>query len=328
MQKQTSSGMPLLSICIPAYNAEQFIAETLKSALAQTYTPIEIIVSDDRSQDKTVDIVSKYIIQGVKLVKQPQNLGMFGNFNAAIRASSGKYVVKLDADDILHPEYCTQMVQALENNPKIVFAHCACRLIDADGNFLGYERSIHGSFVRTGEEEWVRYTLGPRAVNIVTIRRNTFNEIGGYDERYRYSGDWALHRALLLRGSVFYNDNVLASYRVHSVGKKGVKLLQANEHLMHLEDIARDWPDSVPHKDRVLQKARRYHARSAAISAAYTNDPERAAILSILPHYSGGIAPKFLGTITQLGGSGMVRGYYNAKGSARQAVKMRLKRSS
>jgi glycosyltransferase involved in cell wall biosynthesis len=277
---------PLVSICIPVCNAERFIAETLESALAQTYQNFEVIVSDDASIDRTVEVVLRYVEHGVRLIEQPKNLGMHGNWNAVIRASSGKYVLKLDADDLIMPDHIAEQVAVFEEHPEVVFAHCACRLINANGRFLGYERSIHGSFIRTGIEEWPRYVFGPRAVNIVTLRRSAYDAVGGYDERYQYSGDWAMHRALLKIGSVFYNDRVLASYRLHSVGKEGVKQLLTREHLMHLEDMERDWPKAVPNKTKLLKQASKLFAIKALLFAATCSPSERENILKITPRYT------------------------------------------
>src|SRR5208282_2551149 len=216
------SKIPLVSICIPAYNTERFIAETLESALGQDYPNCEIIVSDDCSTDHTPEIVQNYAGRGVGLIRQEKNLGMYGNCNAVIKPSNGKFICKLDADDLLEPHYISSMAAVMESNPEVAFAHCACRLIDAEGKLLGYERSIHGSFIRQGLDEWSRYVFGSRAVNIVMIRRASYNAVGGYDERFSYSGDWKMHRDLLKLGYVFYNDAILASYRAHGTGKKGV----------------------------------------------------------------------------------------------------------
>ncbi|MBM4275125.1 MAG: glycosyltransferase family 2 protein, partial [Deltaproteobacteria bacterium] len=75
----------LVSICIPAYNAQRFIAATLESALRQDYPNLEIIVSDDGSADRTAEIVQAYGSRGVRLIRQARNLGMTGNMNAVIR---------------------------------------------------------------------------------------------------------------------------------------------------------------------------------------------------------------------------------------------------
>ncbi|HSR30420.1 MAG TPA: glycosyltransferase [Anaerolineae bacterium] len=320
--------IPLVSICIPAYNAQRFVAETLESALEQTYPNIEIVVSDDCSTDRTAEIVKQYESKGIRLIRQPTNLGRYGNANAVIRASKGEYVLKLDADDLVDPDHITQQATVMQAYPQVVFAHVACRLIDADGKFIGYERSIHGSFIRTGAEEWPRYVSGPRAVNIVTLRRSAFDQIGGYDERYTYSGDWTMHRALLRIGDVFYNDNVLASYRAHSVGKAGIRLIQAQEHLMHLEDMERDWPPEVAGKQRLLKRARLKLGLAVARSAAHCESHERAQVLAYLPEYGNGWQIKLLARFVRLGGAPLVRQYYESQLLMRQVVKSFLYRKA
>jgi glycosyltransferase involved in cell wall biosynthesis len=317
-------NLPLVSICIPACNAERFIAETLRSALAQTYPNIEILVSDDASTDQTRAIVERYTDRGVGLLVHSRNLGMCGNWNAVIRASTGKYVCKLDADDMLAPEYVSEMVTVMENHPDVSFAHCACKLIDIDGKFIGYERSIHGSFIRSGLQEWPRYVFGPKAVNIVMIRKSAFEQVGGYDGRYKYSGDWAMHRALLRIGSVYYNDHVVATYRCHDFGKAGVRLLQAKEHLMHLSDMEKHWPKQVPGKARLLRAARRHFALATARSAAYVSGKERQEILNLVSSYDGGLEAQLMTTMIGLGGGAMVRAYDHSKLVLRQRIKQAM----
>jgi glycosyltransferase involved in cell wall biosynthesis len=312
---------PLTSICIPAYNAEQFIAETLDSALAQTYPHIEIVVSDDASTDRTVEIVSSYGEQGVRLIKQARNVGRYGNCNAVILASSGRYVLKLDADDLVAPDHVAEQVRVLESHPEVVFAHCACRLIDENGCLLGYERSIHGSFIRDGLDEWPRYVFGPRAVNIVVLRRSAYNQVGGYNAEYKYSGDWAMHRALLRIGSVFYNDHVLASYRVHDVGKQGIRRLQAREHLVHLEEMEQHWPAQVPNKTKLLSNARKYWAFHALLAAAHCEKQERQDILQLVPHYTDSWEVRLLLGVMYHGGAGLVRLYTLGKNRLRLLAK-------
>jgi len=324
MAKMTDSGrtgLPLVSICIPAFNAGAFLAETLESALGQDYPHLEIIVSDDCSQDNTREVAKRYESAGVRLICQSANLGMSANWNAVIRASRGKYVCKLDADDLLEPEYISEMVPVMEAHPEIAFAHCACRLIDAAGALLGYERSIHGSFIRPGLEEYRRYVLGARAVNIVLLRRTHFDAVGGYDEQFVYTGDWKMHRELLKVGDVFYHDRVLASYRVHSLGKAEVPRLQAKEHLMHLQDINSNWPVEVVGKERLLATARRRMAMGLVLSAARAEPEVARVVLSYLPLYGNFLGARLIARLVQGGGAAMVRGYCRRKLRLRQWVK-------
>jgi glycosyltransferase involved in cell wall biosynthesis len=312
---------PLVSICIPAYNAERFIAATLESALAQDYPHFEIIVSDDCSTDRTLEILSDYAHTGVQVISQPRNLGMHANWNAVIRASNGKYVCKLDADDLLEHSYVSSMLQVMEDHQTIAFSHCACRLIDVEGKFMGYERSIKGSFIRNGLQEWPRYVFGPRAVNIVMIRRSAYEKVSGYDEKFAYTGDWKMHRDLLQIGDVFYNDSILASYRVHSLNKLGIKLLQAKEHLMHLEDMARNWPLSVAGKNRLLKKAYRLYAYELVKSMSTVSTKEAHNIYKFLPKYGYYWGPYLMAKLIRIGGGPLIRNYNNCKLMLRQVIK-------
>lgn len=320
----SSDNIPLVSVCIPARNAALFIESTLQSVLNQTYSNIEIIVSDDCSTDKTPEIVERFIHCSVQLIRQSRNLGRFANCNAVIRASRGDYILKLDADDLIDPEHIEAQVRVMEAHPQIAFAHCACRLIDVSGKQIGYERSISGSFIRNCLQEWQRYVFGPRAINIVVIRRSAFDLVGGYDERYQYSGDWAMHRALLRVGDVFYNDRILASYRVHSVGKQDVCIIQAREHLLHIQDMRREWPEGVPNKEKLLTKARWHFGFWLVISAAQSEDSRRKEILQYLPEYGQYLSLQFLAWVTIVGGAPIINGFYRVWLWLRQVIKKYL----
>ena len=206
-------------------------------------------------------------------------------------------------------------------------AHCACRLIDADGKFLGYERSIYGSFIRPGLEEWPRYVFGPRAVHLLMLRRTAFEAVGGYDESFIRSQDWKLERDLLKIGDVYYSDQVLARYRVHGEGKQGLQLLRARAHLQHLEDMEKNWPSAVPGKARLLRQARRHLARWLVLTAAQADRGEALELLQYLPQYGTFLDVRLLGQLVRSGGAGIICGYYRQKMQLRQAVKKLLYKS-
>ncbi len=97
--------LPLVSVIIPAYNAENFIAKTLASVVAQTYRRLEILVVDDGSSDRTQSIVQTMAQQDprIKLFKQA-NAGVAAARNAGIDKAKGEYIAPIDADDLWHPE--------------------------------------------------------------------------------------------------------------------------------------------------------------------------------------------------------------------------------
>lgn len=117
------ASKPLVSILIPAFNAEEWIAETLASALAQTWEPKEIIVVDDGSSDNTCAVVEAFASRGVRLVRQP-NAGAAAARNRAFSLCHGEYIQWLDADDLLAPDkIARQMEVALKDvNKRILFS--------------------------------------------------------------------------------------------------------------------------------------------------------------------------------------------------------------
>lgn len=104
---------PLVSILIPAYNAEEFIGLSIESALDQTYQFKEIIVVDDGSSDKTFNIAKQYEELGVKVHRQ-ENAGAATARNTAFSLSCGDYIQWLDADDMLHPEKISRQISKLQ----------------------------------------------------------------------------------------------------------------------------------------------------------------------------------------------------------------------
>jgi len=104
---------PLVSILIPAYNAEAWIAETIESALQQTWENKEIIVVDDGSKDRTFDAARKFAVRGVRVIQQ-ENQGAAAARNKAFWLSRGSYIQWLDADDLLSPEKISRQMAVAE----------------------------------------------------------------------------------------------------------------------------------------------------------------------------------------------------------------------
>ncbi len=119
-----SAEPPLVSVVIPAYNAERFLGRAMRSALAQTYAHLELIVVDDGSTDGTAEVIRSFRDRRVQHLSQP-NRGQGAARNLGIRASAGRYVTFLDADDVYLPEKVQRQVDFLETHRdcQVVFCH-------------------------------------------------------------------------------------------------------------------------------------------------------------------------------------------------------------
>jgi len=111
-----ASAEPLVSILIPAFNAQEWIADTLRSAIAQTWSPKEIIIVDDGSTDRTLAIARQFESAGVHVITQ-ENQGAAAARNTAFAHSHGEYIQWLDADDLLAPDKIEQQLKLLKNEP-------------------------------------------------------------------------------------------------------------------------------------------------------------------------------------------------------------------
>lgn len=117
---------PLISVCIPTYNGAKYIEAALASIYKQTYTNIEIIISDDASSDNTLDLIKNYKEDSIFPIRiyhhKPSGIG--ANWNHCISQATGAYIKFLFQDDLLEPSCITDMVQVFEENPNIGLVTC------------------------------------------------------------------------------------------------------------------------------------------------------------------------------------------------------------
>lgn len=128
--------MAQVSIIIPLYCAEQYIAASIQSALDQTYQDFEIIIVDNGSTDRSVDVCQQFTDPRIKIIRQ-ENRGAAGSRNTGIRHAQGKYLAFLDADDLWLPEKLQKQVEHLDNSPTVGISYCWSAFIDEAGNHLG-----------------------------------------------------------------------------------------------------------------------------------------------------------------------------------------------
>src|SRR5690625_6791695 len=128
-----------ISVIMPAYNEERYIAESIQSILNQTFQDFELIIVDDGSTDKTFEIASSFNDPRVKLYKQ-QNSGPAAARNKALSLAKGKYIALQDADDRSKPERLEKQYDFLENNLDYIAVGTDADYIDKDGFFI-YEHT-------------------------------------------------------------------------------------------------------------------------------------------------------------------------------------------
>lgn len=126
---------PEVSIGLPVYNGEKFLAEAIESILGQTFTDFELIISDNASTDRTEEIARSYaaIDRRIRFVRQEANRGASKNFSLVFELARGEYFKWAAYDDVLMPDFLTECVALLDNDPSAVLACSRTSLIDGDG---------------------------------------------------------------------------------------------------------------------------------------------------------------------------------------------------
>ncbi|MCK9394606.1 MAG: glycosyltransferase [Methylobacter sp.] len=128
---------PLVSICIPTYNAEKTIGETLRSIVSQSYRNLNIQIADNASTDGTLDIVRSFTDARISVHANASNIGAEANFERCFNLSRGKYTAIFHADDIYETGMVEQQVAFLESNPEAGAVFTSAGLIDEDGRNIG-----------------------------------------------------------------------------------------------------------------------------------------------------------------------------------------------
>ncbi|HQM22920.1 MAG TPA: glycosyltransferase [Kiritimatiellia bacterium] len=210
--------MPSISVIIPAYNAEKYIGEAIESALAQTRPAQEILVVDDASADRTVEVVRGFG-ERVRVLVNPANRGPGHCRNAGVAASTGKYLAFLDSDDIWMPGHLESLGRLMDEHSDLGIAFCPVIWFgDRTGQWPASVSKNEGP--RDVFLEMIRnITCVPSAM---MVRRTGHEAIGGFDEgQHRYRGrriqaedlDYVIR--LSLEVPVMADEEPSARYRVH-----------------------------------------------------------------------------------------------------------------
>jgi glycosyltransferase involved in cell wall biosynthesis len=212
----------LVSAVIPAYNASKYIAESVRSVLAQTYSELELIVIDDGSTDDTAEVARAAFGDDPRAqLHSFENVGLPGARTRGLALAKGEFLAQLDADDHWLPEKVAKQVAALEDEPTTVCVGCLMRYIGEDGHLL---RGPWGAIPTTGEDPrdprsqaLIRDALLlPFPPSAIVYRTEILREVGGWDASLRiYGEDFDLLARIAQRGSIGIVPEPLAEYRLH-----------------------------------------------------------------------------------------------------------------
>lgn len=215
-----------VSVVIPAYNHEKYIAETIASVLAQTYEFFELIIVNDGSTDKTEDVVCSFDDRRIKYYRQ-DNQGAHVALNKGIDIASGQYLTILNSDDIYLPDRIKQCVEFLDNNEAYSTVISKVSGINEGSLPVSKRDSVHikawldwyEKALTFFENDQFMPNLFSKNILITTsnyfIRKSVLDKIGGFIP-LRYAHDWDMLLRISGETKIHLMDEVLLKYRIHS----------------------------------------------------------------------------------------------------------------
>ncbi len=202
-----------LSVIIPTYNYGRFLAEAIESALVHEEKPLEVIVVDDGSTDDTENVVQTF---GDRIVYiRQENAGVSVARNRGASAARGEILAFLDADDILEPTFVAKQLEKFDQDPELGFVHCGMREFDSETNRT---LKLHLEGGSTNIENNLLLWEGPSFVHGITVRKEIFERVGGFDVNIKVAEDWDFCYRVARIGKVGFVPEALYNYRMHSDG--------------------------------------------------------------------------------------------------------------
>lgn len=204
-----------ISICIPTFNGERYIKETIFNIQRSKCSGIEIIVCDDCSQDNTVKHIREIIDSRIYLKINKKNLGVPANWNLTLKNSNGKFICFLNQDDLISPFWLEFTLQLFQKYKSVAWVLSAFRIINNHGNTLDLIRRFSENRVYHPDEIFpiaIRQDgFGPGFI----VRRDALESIGGFDETIGPSADNELFIRLSARYPMFYSTYPHTAWRFH-----------------------------------------------------------------------------------------------------------------
>jgi glycosyltransferase involved in cell wall biosynthesis len=210
----------LVSVVVPCYNYEGYLAQCLDSVLSQKWVRFEVIVVDDASTDGSLDVANRYATtdERVRVLHHELNAGHIATYNEGLAAANGDYLVLLSADDMLTPGSLARAAALLNAHPDVGLAYGGA--LRFTGQTPPSPRSGTPRWRIWPGEDWIRLRAR-RGHNVVVcpeavVRASVFHTVGPYREDLPHSADFAMWIAVASRSNVGYIRNCdQAFYRVH-----------------------------------------------------------------------------------------------------------------
>jgi glycosyltransferase involved in cell wall biosynthesis len=275
---------PAVSLCMPTWNGASYVADALRSAIAQTFRDLELLVVDDGSTDGTLQIVAGFDDPRLRVVRNTQRLGLPGNWNRCLGLARGEYVKFLFQDDLLEPWALERLVDALRAAPEASLAFGRRSIRHENGGartplllgdaypelqrrfYAAARGGVRGEdLVRTALREGRDLTVNVLGEpSFVLLRTGAALRAGGFDPSYRQLVDWDLWLRLGRDAVLVFVDETVGTFRVHDGGqsvRNHGSLRVPWEYVRLLTGIHRHYGETLAQPDRRRLETARWRSR-------------------------------------------------------------------
>lgn len=203
--------LPAISIIMAVYNGEEYLEETIRSVLGQTFEDFEFVIVDDCSTDSTLEIVKSFPDPRIRVFTNEQNLGQASSLNVGIEKARGKYLARIDADDVYLPEKLGTQIAYMKSHPDVAVLGTGAAILNNKGKVIG----ILEAHLEPWEIEFRMFYETPMIHVSVLMKRDTILSFGGYVPEYTIAADYHLWARLIMAGEKLANiPDILMAYRI------------------------------------------------------------------------------------------------------------------
>ena len=203
---------PAISVLLPVYNAEEYVANVIESILQQTFADFEFIIIDDYSSDKSWEIVKKYSKKDKRIIalKNKYNLGGCKTLNKGLKLARGKYVARVDHDDWSYQDRLEKQFKFMELHSKVGIVGGIMEIINETGKVIGKRKySLSDSEIRKRI-----FWYSPFSHPLVMIKKSILDKVGYYNPAYVPADDYELYFRIGKESKFANLPDVLLQYRI------------------------------------------------------------------------------------------------------------------
>jgi glycosyltransferase involved in cell wall biosynthesis len=223
--EQAEPKAPKVTVLMAVYNGERYLREAIDSILGQTFTDFEFLIVNDGSTDSSRDIIISYRDSRIRLIDNPENMGLTKSLNRGLAQVRSEYVARQDADDISYDSRLEKQIEFMDLHPEVVLLGTQARLIDERGRCRKFPIFYSDKATSAEGIRWqLMFDAGFIHTSVIFRKSIVFDVLAGYDNKYITGQDAELWSRLAFNYEIRNLAERLVGYRPHSASVTSGKL--------------------------------------------------------------------------------------------------------